>query len=50
VKIPEDETEMSKHVGESIMQRDSAVMYICALVGCDKNVIKLHGKCIKIVP
>ena len=50
MKIPEDDTEMSKHVGVNIIYRDSVVMYICALVGFNKNIIKMHGTCIKIVP
>jgi len=50
LKLPEEDTEMSKHVGESIIYRDRVVMYICAVVGFNKNIIKMHYTCIKIVP
>jgi hypothetical protein len=33
VKLSEDDTEMSKHVGLNIMHRGSVVICICALVG-----------------
>jgi len=33
VLIPEDDTEMSKLDGVNIIQRDSVVIHICALVG-----------------
>jgi hypothetical protein len=36
LKLPEDNTEVSKHVGVNIKYRES-VIYICALVCCNKN-------------
>ena len=50
MKIPEDDIKMSKHVGVNIIYRDSVVMYICALVGFNKNIMKMRGTCIKIAP
>jgi len=32
LKLPEDNTEMSKHVGVNFIQTESVVIYICALV------------------
>ena len=37
VKLPDDETEMSKHVGVYIIRKDTIVMYISAFVGCNKK-------------
>jgi CMP-2-keto-3-deoxyoctulosonic acid synthetase len=37
VKLLDDDTEMSKHVGVYIIRKDTVVMYICAFVGCNKK-------------
>ena len=42
-------TQVSKHVGVNIIYRENIVILICILVGCNKNNIKMHGTCIKIV-
>jgi len=41
LKLPEDDTTVSKHVGVNIIQRENIVKYICALVGFKKNNLKL---------
>jgi len=46
LKFPDDDTEVSKHVGVNIISRENIVIYICALVGCNKNNIRMHGTCI----
>jgi len=47
LKLPEDDTKVSKHIGVNIVSRENTVIYICALVDCNKNNIKMHGLCIK---
>ena len=37
LKLPEDDIEVSKHVGVNIIWRENTVIHICALVGCNKN-------------
>ena len=37
LKLPEDDTEVSKHVGVNIVYRGNIVIYICTLVGCNTN-------------
>jgi hypothetical protein len=37
VKLPDDDKEMSKHVGVYIIQKDTVVMYICAFLVVIKN-------------
>jgi len=37
VKLLEDDTEVSKHVGVGIIYRENIVIYICGLVGCITN-------------
>jgi hypothetical protein len=37
LKLPEDDTEVSKHVELNIRQRENIVIYICALVDCNKT-------------
>ena len=41
MKRPEDDTDLSKHVGANIIIRENIVKNICALVGCNKNNLKL---------
>jgi len=48
LKLPNYETEVSKHVGVNIIYRENNVIHICALVGRNKNTIKMHGTAIKI--
>jgi hypothetical protein len=48
-KLPEYDMVESKHVGVNTVSRESIVIYICALIGCHKNNIKMHHTCIKIV-
>jgi len=37
LKLPEDDSEVSKHVELNIRQRENIVIYICALVDCNKT-------------
>jgi len=37
-QLPEDDTEVSKHVGVNIIQRENIVIHICALVGFNENI------------
>ena len=39
LKLSEDDTEVSKHVGVNIILRENVVIYIFALVCCNKNCI-----------
>jgi hypothetical protein len=47
-KLPKDDAEISKYVGMNIMYRENIMIYICALVGWNKNNIQMHGTSIKI--
>jgi hypothetical protein len=47
LKLPEDDTKVSKHIGVNTVSIENTVIYICALVGCNKNNIKMHDPCIK---
>jgi hypothetical protein len=48
LKLPKDDREVSKHVGVNIIETENVVIYICALVGWNKNNIQMHGTFIKI--
>ena len=49
LKLPEDDTDVSKHVGVTIIFKENIAIYICPLVGCNlkKNNIKMHDTVIK---
>jgi hypothetical protein len=37
LKLPEDATEELKHVGVNIIERENTMIYICALIGWNRN-------------
>ena len=49
LKLPKDDTEVSKQVGVNIIQRENILIYICALVLCNKTNVKMLGTCIDII-
>jgi hypothetical protein len=44
IKLPDDDTEMSKHVAVYIIQRDTVVIHNCALAGCNKTKLNTFPK------
>jgi len=44
VNLPDEDTEMSKHVAVYIIQRDTVVIYNRALVGCNKTEVNTVPK------
>lgn len=46
LKLPDDNTEVSKHVGVNIIQRENTMIYICILVGFNKTELSVFEKCV----